>query len=722
MLYAIGVTRKDTWLECARKAKEKREGGVQKSKASRKQGRSTRKNAVRFVESDSDSEDQEEVLLLHIGTVSKLDSKSPPIQVQVVIDECNVDMEVDTGASVTIMSESKFYNLWPGRSLDKTEVRLQSYSKETIPVLGSTQVSVCYDNQVAQLPLIVVKGTGPTLLGRNWLLKIQLNWAKLYYASNSDLQSIVDKYSAVFEEGLGTYKGYQAKIHVDPNANPRFFKPRTVPYSMREGIEAELSKLVAEGTLVPVEHSDWAAPIVPVLKPDGKTVRICGDFRLTVNPVSKLDQYPIPKIEDLFATLARGEKFTKLDLSQAYQQLTLDDSSQEYVVINTHKGLFKYTRMPYGISSAPGIFQRTMEVLLQGIPGVTVYIDDILVTGKDDQDHLKSLDEVLARLTKVGLRAKRHKCKFMRKSVSYLGFVIDAEGLHPVSDKIEAIKDAPIPNNISELKSYLGLLSYYGKFLPNRAQLLAPLYQLLSVNKPWRWAEEQTKAFEKSKEMLTAKSLLVHFDPKLPISLACDASAYGIGAVLAHRLPDGSERPIGYASRTLSKAERNYSQLEKEGLSCIFGIKRFYSYLFGHSFELITDHKPLLGLLGEQKPISPQASARIRRWLLYLSQFEYTLNFRRTTEHANADALSRLPLLVEPSTSDIPPEVVMLTEHLSNSPVTADQIAAWTTNDTELCSVVQFLRQGWPSTIPDDQKLELKPFFKRQHELSLYNG
>ncbi len=326
MLYAIGVTRKDTWLECARKAKEKREGGVQKSKASRKQGRSTRKNAVRFVESDSDSEDQEEVLLLHIGTVSKLDSKSPPIQVQVVIDECNVDMEVDTGASVTIMSESKFYNLWPGRSLDKTEVRLQSYSKETIPVLGSTQVSVCYDNQVVQLPLIVVEGTGPTLLGRNWLLKIQLNWAKLYYASNSDLQSIVDKYSAVFEEGLGTYKGYQAKIHVDPNANPCFFKPRTVPYSMREGIEAELSKLVAEGTLVPVEHSDWDAPIVPVLKPDGKTVRICGDFRLTVNPVSKLDQYPIPKIEDLFATLARGEKFTKLDLSQAYQQLTLDDS------------------------------------------------------------------------------------------------------------------------------------------------------------------------------------------------------------------------------------------------------------------------------------------------------------------------------------------------------------------------------------------------------------
>jgi len=706
---------------CMHKAKGKLERGAHEARPFKKQGTATRRKPVRYVEDDSGS-DAEGDSLLHICTVSKPNSKTPPIQVKIIVDECNVDMEVDTGASVTIMAESEFYKLWPGRSLDKTEVKLQSYSKETIPVLGCTQVSVCCGNQVAQLPLIVVKGTGPTLLGRNWLLKIKLNWAELHYAVSSDLNSVIDKYSAVFEEGLGTYQGYQAKIHVDPNATPRFFKPRTVPYSMREGIEAELNKLVAEGTLVPVEHSDWAAPIVPVLKPDGKTVRICGDFRLTVNPVSKLDQYPIPKIEDLFATLERGEKFTKLDLSQAYQQLTLDDSSQKYVVINTHKGLFKYTRMPYGISSAPGIFQRTMEVLLQGIPGVTVYIDDILITGKDDQDHLKSLEEVLSRLARVGLRAKRHKCKFMMTSVSYLGYVIDAEGLHPVLGKIQAIKDAPIPNNITELKSYLGLLSYYGKFLQNRAQLLAPLYQLLSSSNPWVWTDEQTKAFEKSKEMLTSKSLLVHFNPNLPITLACDASSYGIGAVLAHRMSDGSEKPIGYASRTLSKAERNYSQLEKEGLSCIFGIKRFYSYLFGHSFELITDHKPLLGLLGEHKPTSPQSSARIRRWSLYLSQFEYTLKFRRTAEHANADALSRLPLQVEPATSVIPPEVVLLTEHLSNSPVTADQIAAWTTNDLELSPVVQFLRQGWPNTLPDDKKSELSPFFKRQHELSLYNG
>ena len=189
---------------------------------------------------------------------------------------------------------------------------------------------------------------------------------------------------------------------------------------------------------------------------------------------------------------------------------------------------------------------------------------------------------------------------------------------------------------------------------------------------PWQWGPEQKKAFEKSKQLLTSSQLLVHFDPSLPLTLACDASAYGLGAVLAHRFPDGSEKPIGFASRSLNKAERNYSQLEKEGLACVFGTKRFYSYLIGHSFELVTDHKPLLGLLGEHRPTSPQASARICRWALHQSMFQYSLKFRNTSAHVNADALSRVPLHEQPAEVTAPPELVLLTEFLSDSPITAD--------------------------------------------------
>ena len=262
-----------------------------------------------------------------------------------------------------------------------------------------------------------------------------------------------------------------------------------------------------------------------------------------------------------------------MDLSQAYQQLKLDAESQKYLVINTHKGLFRYTRLPFGVSSVPGIFQKAMETLIQGIPHVTVYIDDILITGETEADHLQTLEKVLERLAKAGLRAKKHKCKFMVPSVDYLGYVIDAQGLRPHPDKALAIQQAPTPLNVTQLKSYLGLLSYYGKFLPNLSTLLAPLYKLLGKDIQWEWSSEQEQAFQASKELLTSSKLLVHFNPQLSLLLACDASAYGIGAVLAHKMPDGSEQPIGYVSRTLNSAERNYSQLEKEGLSCVFGIK-----------------------------------------------------------------------------------------------------------------------------------------------------
>ena len=292
-------------------------------------------------------------------------------------------------------------------------------------------------------------------------------------------------------------------------------------------------------------------------------------------PVSKLDKYPILKVEDLFATLAGGRVFSKIDLSQAYQQLPLDEESQKLVVINTQKGLFKYARLPFGISSAPGIFQTVMESILQGIPGVIAHLDGILVSAATEGEHLQKVEVVFESLEKAGLRAHSSKCEFMVPSVSYLGHHIDQDGLHPLPDKVRAVVEATRPRSVQELRAYLGLLTYYGKFLPDVSTVLAPLYQLLKKESQWHWSAKEEKAFRKSKELLTSSKLLVHFDASLPLTLACDASAYGVGAVLAHRMPDGLERPIGYASRTLFAAERNYSQTEKEGLACVFGVKHF---------------------------------------------------------------------------------------------------------------------------------------------------
>ena len=645
-------------------------------------------------ETTSDSgEDDEAPIHTVISQVKNGEERSPPIVVRVCVNGVELDMEVDTGASVSLMSEDSYSKLFPNCPLNATQVRLQTYLGEAIPVIGSLVAHVEYQGQQADLPLMVIKGKGPTLLGRTWLKQIRLDWRTICYAAQPGLSMVLDQYKEVFEDELGTFQDYEARLEIDPQAQPRFSKARSVPYAMKKGIEEELDRLVEEGTLQPVDYSDWAAPIVAVLKPDKKSVRICGDFRTTVNPVSKLHRYPVPRVEDLFAGLVKGKTFSTIDLKQAYQQMKLDPASQKYLVINTHRGLFKYTRLPYGVSSAPGLFQQAMEQLLRGIPGVVVYIDDILVTGQTEAEHLHALDEVLKRLANAGLRAKKHKCHFMQPKVTFLGHVIDENGLHPIPSKVQAIREAPRPQNVTELKSYLGLLTYY---VPNLSTQLAPLYLLLKKSTPWKWSAEQEQAFQKSKELLTSFNLLVHFDPSLPIVLACDASQYGIGAVLAHKLPDGSERPVGYVSRTLNDAERNYAQLEKEGLALVFGVKKFYSYLFGHSFTLITDHKPLLGLLSECRSTSPQASARVKRWSLYLSMFEYTLVFRNTTAHANADALSRLPLPEKPEENLQPAELVLLTTHLENSPVSSAQIAEATRKDPVLSTVAQFVGQGWP--------------------------
>lgn len=191
-----------------------------------------------------------------------------------------------------------------------------------------------------------------------------------------------------------------------------------------------------------------------MLKPDN-TARLCGDYKLSVNQVSKLEQYPIPKIEDLFATLSGGQKFTKLDLSHAYHQIPLEEETKKYVTINTLKGLFTYKVLPFGVSSSPAIFQRTMEGLLQGIPCVAIFLDDILLTGADNQEHLQTLARVLKRLQEAGLRLKRSKCLFMSGEVMFLCHKVDATGLHPIHEEVRAIKEAPTPSNVTELKAYV---------------------------------------------------------------------------------------------------------------------------------------------------------------------------------------------------------------------------------------------------------------------------
>ena len=466
-------------------------GGVL-TEATRQGKQSTKKAAVgRTVKTvePSDTSSVEEYPLHQLTE----NSGSNPIELNVDVQGETISMELDTGAAVSLISERTYNQFFSDVSLKKSTVKLKSYSGEDIPVIGQMEVLVKYNQQEETLPLLVVKGDGRSLFGRNWFSRITLDWKEIHQVMNNSLKTVLDRHSAVFQEGLGKLKDYKAKIILDPQATPRFCKARPVPYALKTKVEEELDRLTAEGIIEPRQFADWAAPIVPVLKRD-QTVRICGDFKQTINQASKLDKYPIPRIEDLFAGLAGGTYYSKLDLSKAYLQVPLDDEARAIAVINTHKGLYQFNRLPYGVSSAPGIFQRVMESVLQGIPGVMVYLDDILVAGKNEEEHLNRLDVVLQRLQNAGLRLKDSKCEFLVGSVTYLGYQLDANGLHPVNEKIKAIQDAPEPRNVTELKSYLGLLSYYSRFLPNMSSNLAPLNQLLHKQAEWIWTKEHKQA------------------------------------------------------------------------------------------------------------------------------------------------------------------------------------------------------------------------------------
>ena len=345
----------------------------------------------------------------------------------------------------------------------------------------------------------------------------------------------------------------------------------------------------------------------------------------------------MPKQDDLFVKLSGGKNFTKLDLSHAYNQVELEPTSRNMVTINTHKGLFRPIRLVYGVSPVSAIFQTIMDQTLQGLDMVMCQVDDILVTGKNDQERLRNLGLVLTRLAEAGLRLKHEKCRFMQASVTYLGYIINLQGVCADSSKADAIKNASAPKNVQELCSFLGCINYNSKFIDKFSEIAFPLNLLLRKGQRWCWSDDCQNAFDQLKTQLASERVLTHYDPKLPFKLDADASFYGTGAVLPHIMPDGNEQPIAYASKILKKADVNDPQLEKEALSIIFGLKKFHKCLYARKFRLVTDHKPLTTLLGPKSAIPTLAAPRLQRWALLLSAHQYVIEYRPTSKHANAD-------------------------------------------------------------------------------------
>ena len=686
---------------------------------------------LHYIEEDEDGKDCENSnsYLFHFSSYCRDVTKISidPIVVTLRISGSDIPVEVDTGSAVSIISQATLDKYLKTYTLEDTDTRLKTYSGEQIRPIGKIRVKVDLNGQSVNLDLLVVKQEGPTLMGRNWMKFLQLDWMEIKsirlsndkQKTSENVEKILEKHRKVFEPGIGKLTNITGKLTLQDGAQPKFYKPREVAYSLRPRVEEELERLQQEGIISPIEFSDWATPIVPLPKANGK-VRICGDYKVTLNPVMKIEQYPLPKIADIFASLSGGQKFSKIDLTQAYLQMEVDEASKSLLTINTHKGLFRFNRLPFGIASAPAIWQRAMDQILANIPKTQCILDDMIIKGATDEEHLQNLSLVLQRIEQHGLRANLEKCEFFRDKISYCGHVIDKDGLHKSSEKTDAVKNAPKPKNVSQLRSFLGLVNYYHRFLPNLSTVVGPLNELLQNNWKWKWTSKCDESFAKVKELITSEQVLCHYNTNLPIRLATDASPYGIGAVLSHIFEDGTEHPIAFASRSLTKAEKGYSQIDKEALSIYWGIQKFHTYLYGRRFTLITDHKPLVSIFHPEKSLPAMTTARLQRYAIFLSSHNYSIEYRKTVQHGNADGLSRLPLALSNTDStneDV--DTVYYASQLESLPISCDRVRKETQRDYILSQVLDVVLQG---TLDFPMGNEFKPYKNRCNELTVHQN
>lgn len=611
-----------------------------------------------------------------------------------------MEFEVDSGAAVTVISELDVARLFPRTTLHPTNLQLVSYCGRVMRSKGYITVSVKNNNIERKLNIYVVGGHRKPLLGREWLR--QLSDGRDFLACNASIntmsvhfhgkvRALLDKFKNICSPEISAIKGIQAKLTMKPNATPTFIRARPVPFKLLPLVEQELISLENAGVIEKVTTSKWATPIVPILKNNGK-IRICGDYKTTVNPNLLLDDHPFPTIDELLSKLANGKTFSKIDLKQAYLQLELAPEDREILTISTCKGLYKVNRLMYGIASAPTIWQREIENILHDIPGVAIFFDDIVITAESDSLHYSRLEKVLERLHQYNIRINTEKSQFFQDKVSYCGYMIDKEGIRKENNKVEAIKCMSRPKNVSEVRAFTGMINFYGRFIENLSTILLPLNKLLRKNSPFIWTKECELAFSKAKEAFMSNKILVHFNSKLPLVLATDASSYGVGAVLSHRYPDGSERAIQFASQTFSAAQQKYSQIDKEAYAIIFGVKKFFQFLYGNKFTLVTDHRPLVQILSPTASLPIYTAMRMQHYAIFLQGFNYEIQYRKSEKHANADCLSRLPIAGQESEGDVIDAFHL--EIIDTLPVTANKIAIETKKDKDLHELIQALQSG----------------------------
>ena len=631
-----------------------------------------------------------------------------------------VTFVVDTGSPVTLLP----LDVWGGdpEFLCPTDVKLHSYSGNKLSVLGIADVKIEGCTKPVKV-YIVQKGVPLMGLDLMELLRVNVVDGQVCAVtppvpgSSSDQSAPTGGAPSPTGAGLRNQpqvpqpciKGYMHQVTVDPSVCPVQQPLRRLPFAIRDEFAAKLSEMEAAGIIERVDASPWVSPVVVGRKKSGD-IRFLLDLR-RVNQAVVTDGYPIPHMDDVLHSLQGSSVYTVLDLKDAYHQVELHPDSRNLTAFLTHAGLFRMTRIPQGLCSSGPCFQRIMMDMLQGVPGVTVYLDDVVVHGSSRKEHDQSLAQVEAIFKAHNVQVNETKCLRARTEIPFLGLRISAGQLAVDPERVRPLLNMPDPTSQKELKSLLGALGYYSRFIEHFSDKTAILRDAL-LAEHFEWTTVLSQALRSVMSEISASKGLAFFNPSLRTIVTSDASDIGCGAILSQVTASGMEEVVAYTSKKFTPAELRYSVVEKEALGCVYAVEKWRPFLWGRKFLLRTDNQALTSVFGLKG--STRVGRRIARWEARLLAFNFDVQHVRSQDNAVADGLSRLPV-VDSWEDDDSVEIAALGLQTELSAVTEDELCAAAASDQVLSQVRDSVLSGrWNRRDP-----HMSPYFQVRHELSV---
>ena len=645
-----------------------------------------RKQNADLVEEESYSDEDDDYGLDAIFNMDSLSSKAWYKEI-LVNGSDTIKFKIDTGADVTVLPYELYRKKFPHVMLFPVNTTLRVPGGSKLMVVGKMKSKIKYKDRILDSEIYVSKSSTP-LLSRD-------------DSTGLDIVKLVDsieQYPNLFE-GLGTMPE-PYRIQLKENATPYAISTaRRISHPLKPKVKEELKRLEQQEVIRKVDDAtDWCAPIVPVLKPNGQ-VRLCVDYK-HLNEAVKRELYMLPSVDQILGEIGDAVMFSKLDANSGFHQILLDEDSQRLTTFMSPYGRYCYLRLPFGINSAPEHFQHQMQKILEGLDGVLCMMDDIVVFGQSKEDHDTNLHKCLERLSKAGVTLNKEKCKFHQSEIEFLGHIVGKSGIKADPNKISAMQDLEEPTDLKSLRRFLGMVNQLGKFLPDLATVTEPLRQLLSPKNVWIWSSPQKDAFQKIKQMLTSTPVLVPYNSTRPTKISADSSSYGLGAVLTQKQKDGLWKPVTYASRSLTETEKRYAQVEKEALASLWACTRFQDYIYGIHFVLETDHKPLVALLGNKS--LDQIPPRIQRMKIRMLRYSYEIRHVPGKDLYTADTLSRAPLSrTTPSDLNLAQDIASYVNEVINAIPISDsrleEVRQHQHEDHTCRLIMTYIEEGWPS-------------------------